>query len=250
MPVIKLMLLGVAALVAATVVQGEEAATKPVMLLLTSHGQMGDLDRETGYYVPEAAHPAKVFANTGIHFEFVSVQGGRPPHDGLDLNDPVVKDFWESETIQELLGETKKVADVNPADYSAVLVVGGHGTMWDLPDNPDVQNLLTSVYEAGGVVAAVCHGPVALVNVKLSGGNYLVAGKRVAAFTNEEEEAMELSETVPFLLESRLVERGAVMQKAPNFESSVVTDERLVTGQNPASAEGVAKEVAQLVLGG
>lgn len=222
---------------------------KPVLLLLTSHGQMGDLDRETGYYVSEAAHPWKVFVEAGVPFEFVSVKGGQPPHDGLDLDDAVQKEFWEDDEVKALLASTRKVADVKAEDYSAVLVVGGHGSMWDLPDNPAVQRLLSTVYEAGGIVSAVCHGPGALSNVRLSDGTYLVSGKKVAAFTNEEEAAVELTDTVPFLLESRLVERGAVMQKAPNWEPSVVTDGRLVTGQNPASADGVARSVVKLLAG-
>ncbi|NNE10096.1 MAG: type 1 glutamine amidotransferase domain-containing protein [Gemmatimonadetes bacterium] len=220
----------------------------PVMILLTSHGQMGELDRETGYFVPEAAHPWKVFTEAGIPFEFVSVAGGRPPHDGLDLTDPVQKEFWENADVQAALGATRKVAAVKAADYSAVLVVGGHGTMWDLPDNKDVQKLLANVYESEGVVSAVCHGPAALINVRLSDDSYLVSGRNVAAFTNEEEAAVELTETVPFLLESALVKRGAVMQKAANWQPSVVADGRLITGQNPASAEGVARAIVQELM--
>ena len=139
--------------------------------------------------------------------------------------------------------------DVEAADYDAIYFAGGHGTMWDLPDNDALKRLTADIYEAGGVVSAVCHGPAALVNVTLSDGSHLVDGKELAAFTNDEEAAVELTEAMPFLLETKLRERGARFKAAPNFESNVVVSERLVTGQNPASATGVAEAIVELVGG-
>lgn len=228
----------------------KRASIKPVLLLLTSHGELGETGRNTGYYVPEAAHPWRVFTAAKVPVVFASTRGGKPPHDGLKLDDPEVKEFWENPTVQQQLASTAPVAAVNPDDYSAVLVVGGHGTMWDLPDNRAVQELLAAMYQSGKVVAAVCHGPAALVNVKLSDGSYLVAFKTIASFTNQEERAVELADVVPFLLETKLLERGAYIKKAPNFEKLVVTDGRLVTGQNPASARMVAEEVLRLIASG
>ena len=120
--------------------------------------------------------------------------------------------------------------------------------MWDFPDDQALSRLAASLYEAGGIVAAVCHGPAALVNLKLTDGGYLVSGKRVAAFTDDEERTVNLDRVVPFLLASRLRERGANHVPAPNWHANVVADGRLVTGQNPASAEGAGKEIARLLL--
>jgi putative intracellular protease/amidase len=119
--------------------------------------------------------------------------------------------------------------------------------MWDFADNQELAEIAAAIYEAGGVVGAVCHGPAALVNLKLSDGEYLVANKTVAGFTNEEEVAVELTEIVPFLLESKLIERGANYTKVPNFQPHVVVSERLVTGQNPASAAGVGHKMVELI---
>ena len=131
--------------------------------------------------------------------------------------------------------------------YAAIFFAGGHGTMWDFPDDARLQRLTATIYEKGGVVGAVCHGPAALVNVKLSDGSYLVAGRTVAGFTNEEEEAVGLTKVVPFLLESRMIERGATITKAANFQAHSVADARVVTGQNPASATGVAEKIVGLL---
>jgi putative intracellular protease/amidase len=130
----------------------------------------------------------------------------------------------------------------------AVFFAGGHGTMWDFPVSPAVQKVVRGVYEAGGVVSAVCHGPAALVNARLGDGSYLVAGKRVASFTDQEEEEVKATKIVPFLLASTLTAHGALHQRAPNWSANVVVDGRLVTGQNPASARGVGETVRDLVL--
>jgi len=134
---------------------------------------------------------------------------------------------------------------INAGEYDAILFAGGHGTMWDFPADEELARITRTIYENGGVVAAVCHGPAALVNVTLSNGAHLVDGKQVSAFTNEEETAVGLMEVVPFALETALVQRGARFTKAPNFAEHAVADQRLVTGQNPASATKVANLVLQ-----
>ncbi|HEY9644308.1 MAG TPA: type 1 glutamine amidotransferase domain-containing protein, partial [Coleofasciculaceae cyanobacterium] len=136
---------------------------------------------------------------------------------------------------------------VNPSEYDAIFYAGGHGTMWDFPENADLAGLAASIYEQGGVVGAVCHGPAGLVNIRLSNQDYLVSGKVVSAFTNEEEAAVGLTDVVPFLLEEKLIERGATVEKAPNFQAKTVVSDRLVTGQNPASAAGVAEAMVALL---
>ncbi|MER6944648.1 type 1 glutamine amidotransferase domain-containing protein [Nonomuraea sp. NPDC000554] len=216
--------------------------TKRILIALTSHDDLGGV-RRTGYYVPEAAHPWEIFLQAGFDVDVASVQGGAPPQDGFDPDDPTQTAFLAA---LELSG-TLRLADVDAATYDAVLYAGGHGTMWDFPDDPDVRRLGREIYERGGVVAAVCHGPSALVNLTLSDGSHLVAGKRVAAFTNAEEKAAGLTEVVPFLLADALTERGARHEPAGDFQAQVVVDGRLATGQNPASAAPLAKRVLELL---
>lgn len=220
-----------------------------VLFVLTSHRELGNTGRQTGFYLSEAAHPYKTLTDAGHKVDFVSPQGGEPPVDGFKLDDPVNKAFWEDPDVQVGLKNTLTPDQVNPADYDAVFYAGGHGTMWDFADDERLAKVAANIYEAGGVVAAVCHGPSALINIKLANGSYLVDSKTVASFTNEEESAVGLADVVPFLLESRLTERGAKHTKAPNFEAHVEVSDRLVTGQNPASAEGVGRELAALLQG-
>src|SRR5690606_16623658 len=140
-------------------------------------------------------------------------------------------------------------SSVNPEEYSAIIFAGGHGTMWDFPNTPEVADLSTAIYENGGIVAAICHGPAALVNIQLSNGQFLVAGKRVTGFSNAEEDAIELTPVMPFLLETELKNRGALYESAPLWQEKVVIDSRLITGQNPASAKGVGEAVAKALRG-
>jgi putative intracellular protease/amidase len=214
--------------------------TKKILIGLTSHDDLGGI-RPTGYYLAEAAHPWRVFTEAGYTVDLASTAGGRPPVDGVDLSDPVQRAFTEDPLVETKIADTPRFVDVEADDYDAVLFAGGHGTMWDFPDEPGIGRIARQVYENGGVVAAVCHGPAALVGVTLSDGEPLVAGRQVAAFTNAEEAAAGLTDVMPFLLQTRLEELGAKHTSAPNFQPHVVTDQRLVTGQNPASAAGVAE---------
>lgn len=214
---------------------------KKVLFALTSHGELGGTGRKTGFYVPEVAHPAAVFRAEGYDIDFVSVKGGPAPQDGIDPDDTVVADFLANPADQAALESTHTAADINAEDYDIIYYAGGHGTMWDFPEAAELAALAAAIYERGGVVAAVCHGPAGLVNLKLSDGSYLVDGKEVSSFTNDEEKAVGLSDVVPFLLESTLVERGAKHTKAADFAEHAVADQRLVTGQNPASAAKVAE---------
>ncbi|ADL49300.1 ThiJ/PfpI domain-containing protein [Micromonospora aurantiaca ATCC 27029] len=213
------------------------------LIALTSHSELGRTGRSTGYYVGEAAEPWEVFRAAGYDVDLVSVAGGEPPVDGRDENDSTQNDFLATAGVTD----TPKAADVDPAGYDVILFAGGHGTMWDFPDDPDLARIARSVYERGGVVAAVCHGPSALVNLTLTDGSRLVAGKRVAGFTNSEEAAVGLTDEVPFLLADKLGEAGAQHVPAPDFTEHVVVDGRLVTGQNPQSARAVADAVVKLI---
>jgi putative intracellular protease/amidase len=214
---------------------------KKVLFALTSHSELGDTGRKTGFYVPEVAHPAAVFRREGFDIAYVSVKGGQPPQDGVKPDDTVVAQFLADPDNQAALADTPRPEQLRAEDYDVIFFAGGHGTMWDFPDNEALTALAAGIYEHGGVVAAVCHGPAALVNLRLSDGRHLVEGREVASFTDEEEAAVGLAEVVPFLLESALVQRGAKHTKAPNFAPHAVADGRLVTGQNPASAARVAE---------
>lgn len=225
------------------------AAAQPtrVLLVLTSHAELGETGKSTGFYLTELTHPYQVFQQAGLELELASPGGGHPPIDGLEKADEESKELLENPDFKERLSSTMPLAEVDFSEYEAIFFAGGHGTMWDFPENADIQRLVSGIYEQGGVVGAVCHGPAALVNVRLSDGSYLVADQPVAAFTNEEESAVGLTTVMPFLLEDRLRARGADFKKAPNFERNVAVGERLVTGQNPASAAGVAEEMVKLL---
>jgi putative intracellular protease/amidase len=218
-----------------------------VLIVLTSHATKGSTGQPTGAYLPELSHPYEAFTAAGFAVEFASVKGGKVPLDGVDRKDPVNAKFLDDASLMTRLHASLPASAVDPSAYAAVFFAGGHGTMWDFADDPSLAALTAAIYERGGVVGAVCHGPAALVNVRLSSGAYLVSGRDVSAFTNEEERAAGLAEVVPFLLESKLVERGARFHGAPKWQAKVVTSERLVTGQNPASAAGVAQAMVDLL---
>jgi putative intracellular protease/amidase len=218
-----------------------------ILVVLTSHDTLGNTGKETGFYLPEVSHPVAVFDRAGLTVEYVSPKGGKAPMIGIDRDDPLNVAFLENPGKMAQVENTLRPAEVNPADYAAIFYAGGHGTMWDFPENAELAAIATQIYEQGGVVGAVCHGPAALVNIQLNHGEYLVNGKTVSTFTNGEEAAVGLTEVVPFLLEDKLAERGATIVKADNFQAQVSVSDRLVTGQNPASAAGVGEKIVALL---
>jgi putative intracellular protease/amidase len=216
---------------------------KPVLCVVTSHPIRGDSGEPTGFAMVELTHPLEVFDKEGIPYEIASIRGGHPPIDFFDLSDAANAHYWKDKGFRTALADTPLLKDLDPSRYSAVFFAGGHGTMWDFADSAAVQKVIREIWEAGGIVSAVCHGPAALVNAKLSDGSYLVAGKKLASFTDEEEADVKYTKVVPYLLATTLKERGALHQPAPNWTEKVVTDGRLITGQNPASAHGVGQAV-------
>ncbi len=223
--------------------------TKRILLALTSHGQLGDTGRSTGYYLSEAAHPWQVFTAAGYQVDLVSPRGGRPPVDGADPGDPAQQAFLSDPRIAGQLEQTMTPGDVDPAAYDAIFYAGGHGTMWDFPNDAGLAGIARDIYESGGVVAAVCHGPAALVDITLADGQPLVSGKAVTGFSNGEEAASGLTHIVPFLLQDALEKLGGRYSAAGNFQPHVVVDDRLVTGQNPQSAAGAAQAVTKVLAG-
>lgn len=220
---------------------------RTVLIVLTSHDKKGGTGEKTGAYFPEFVHPHRVFVDAGLDVAFASTRGGKAPLDGVDRKDPLQAAFLDDPALVKQIDETLAPGDLDPSDYAAIFYSGGHGTMWDFPDQPRLAAVAASIYDRGGVVGAVCHGPAGLVNVRLSSGAHLVDGKDVAAFTNDEERAVKLESVVPFLLADELVKRGARHVPAPNWKPNVVVSERLVTGQNPASARGVAERMVELL---
>jgi len=221
--------------------------SKKVLFVVTSHSELGSTGKKTGAYITEITHPYEVLVQKGINIDFASPQGGNTPLDGLDQADEKTLALLKDDTFLNKLNNAKKLSDINPKEYDAIYFAGGHGTMFDLPDNEDVKRITAGIYDNGGIVSAVCHGPVALVNVKLKNGKYLVENKVVASFTNDEERAVKLESQMPFLLESKLIERGGNFSKKENWKSHVVESDRLITGQNPASAKEVGEKILKML---
>lgn len=226
------------------------ATSNRVLFVLTSHDRKGS--KPSGFYLSEATHPHRLLADAGYQIDFVSPKGGKAPldPDSLDLGDGVNATFWNDPVLRGAVEHTKRPTDVRADDYAGIFFAGGHGAMWDLPDDADLAALTASIYEHGGVVGAVCHGPAALVNVKRPDGEYLLKDMYVAAFTNDEEREVGLEGVVPFLLADRLIERGAHHDPAPNWAIKVCVSGRLVTGQNPASATRVGDAMLTMLQNG
>jgi putative intracellular protease/amidase len=222
--------------------------TIKILMLLTSHAQLGNTGKPTGFWLEELATPWAVFTDAGAELTFASPQGGRAPVDPRSEKDDAasVKRFRADAGAQNKLAHTRKLSEVDVTAYDAVFVVGGHGTMWDLA-TPEVGSKLSDGWKAGKVLAAVCHGPAALVHVKDERGNPVVAGRKVSSFSDEEETAAELEKDMPFLLETRLRSLGGKYEKAPRFTAFSVVDGKLVTGQNPASAKVTAENVLRVL---
>ena len=224
--------------------QSKKTMKKKILFVVTSHDKKGSTGEPTGYYLGEVSHPWEVLTAAGYEIDFVSPRGGKPPVDGFNLDDTANKKFWEDKVYRNKIEHSMKPEVVDPSQYAAIFYAGGHGAMWDLADNATLAKIAATIYEHGGIVSAVCHGPAGLVNIKLSNGEYLVKGKKINAFSNEEEAAVKLTNVVPFLLENKLIERGGQFEKSGLWQPHVTVDGRLITGQNPQSAKGVGEAIA------
>jgi putative intracellular protease/amidase len=221
-------------------------SVRNLLFVVTSHDRKGD--KPGGFHLSELSHPFRVLHDAGYRIDIASPRGSaRVDPDSLDLKDNTNAWFWNDMERRRTAEQPLRLDAVDAGDYAGIYFVGGHAAMWDLPDNPALVALVARVYENGGVVGAVCHGPAALVNVRLGDGSYLVQGRNVACFTNDEERAAHMEQVIPFFLADRLEERGATHLPAPDFAEQVVVDERLVTGQNPASATGVGEAMLALL---
>ncbi len=221
-----------------------------IVMVLTSHDQLGNTGRKTGFWLEEFAAPYFVFRDAGVELTLASPKGGQPPLDPKsDLPEnqtPAMTRFKQDRVGQEALSRTVKLGDVIADDFDTVFYVGGHGPMWDLAESPVSIALLESFYNSGKPVALVCHSPGVLRHVTYK-GEPLVKGKRVTGFTNGEEEEMKLTKVVPFLVEDELMRLGAIFEKVRDWQPFSIVDGLLVTGQNPASSTSAAQSLLKLL---
>jgi putative intracellular protease/amidase len=218
---------------------------KKILMVLTSHDELGTTGRKTGFWLEELAAPYYAFKDAGAEVVLASPKGGQPPLDPKS-NEPsfqteLTHRFEADASAQAQLASTVRLDSVSQADFDTVFYPGGHGPLWDLAEDRDSIALIESFIAAGKPVALVCHAPGVLRHVKAADGQPLVAGKKVTGFTNTEEEAVGLTKVVPFLVEDELIAKGGVYSKGPDWGSYVVTDGLLITGQNPASSAEAAK---------
>jgi len=219
-----------------------------ILMVLTSHDQLGNTGRKTGFWLEEFAAPYFVFRDAGVDLTLASPKGGQPPIDPKsDLPEeqtPAMTRFKNDPSAQKALANTVRLADMKSEDFDTIFYVGGHGPMWDLVDNPVSIALIESFYNSGKPVAAVCHSPAVFHRVTYQ-GVALVKGKRVTGFTNGEEETAQLTKVVPFLVEDELRRVGGLYEKAPDWQSFAIVDGRVITGQNPASSTAAARVLLQ-----
>jgi putative intracellular protease/amidase len=221
-----------------------------IVMVLTSHDQLGNTGRKTGFWLEEFAAPYFVFKDAGVDLTLASPKGGQPPVDPKsDLPEnqtPAMARFKADESAQQDLANTIPLADVKSEDFDTVFYVGGHGPMWDLAESPVSKALLESFYNSGKPIALVCHSPGVLRHVTYQ-GEPLVKGKHVTGFTDGEEAEVQLTNVVPFLVEDELMRLGAIFEKKANWQPFSVVDGRLVTGQNPASSTVAAKALLEVL---
>ncbi len=216
-----------------------------VLIVLTSHSALGNTGEKTGFWIEEFATPYYVLADAGADITIASPKGGQPPVDPkselADAQTSSTKRFYEDSTLINKVAYSLKLSDIKQDDFDAVFYPGGHGPLWDLAIDKDSIKLIEAFYNHQKPIAFVCHAPAALVNVKVKNGESLIKGKELTSFSNSEEEAVKLTKVVPFLLEDELKKHGAIYTKGENWTSYVKQDGLLITGQNPASSEAVAK---------
>ena len=222
-----------------------------ILIVLTSHDQLGETGKKTGFWLEEFAAPYYVLKDAGAEITLASPKGGQPPldpkSDEPDAQTDATKRFKADEEAKAELASTHRLAEVKAEDFDAVFYPGGHGPLWDLAEDANSISLIEAFAKADKPVAAVCHAPGILRHVKGPDGESLVKGRKVAGFTNGEEDAVGLTDVVPFLVEDMLKASGGRYEKGPDFQPFVLTDGKLITGQNPASSEDAAKALLGLL---
>jgi len=228
-----------------TETKSTKSKIKKVLFVLTSHDKLGKTGEKTGFWIEEFVTPYYALKDKNIAITIASPNGGQPPIDPKSENEsfqtPATKRFNEDKETQKILANSLKLETINETDYDAIFYPGGHGPLWDLSEDPNSIKLIESFYNSNKPIAAVCHAPAVLKNVKNTDGTPLVNGKKVTGFTNTEEAAVQLTEVVPFLVEDMLKKNGGVYSKSADWSAYAVEDGVLITGQNPASSEKVAE---------
>lgn len=223
-----------------------------ILMVLTSHDQMGDTGHKTGFWLEEFTAPYYAFKDAGAHITLATPKGGQPPVDpNSEAEDALTEStrrFSQDAHAKEALASTRKLDDVDITRFDAIFYPGGHGPLWDLVDNPKSIELLKAAHEQDKVIGAVCHAPAVFRHVEIKPGQNLVGGRTVTGFSNSEEEAVGLLDVVPFKLEDMLKENAADYSRGEDWAPHIVVDGKLITGQNPASSEGAAKAVVQALL--
>ncbi|MBB5321010.1 type 1 glutamine amidotransferase domain-containing protein [Marinobacter oulmenensis] len=225
-----------------------------ILMVLTSHDQMGDTGHKTGFWLEEFTAPFYVFKDAGADITLASPQGGQPPVDPNSEAEEALTEttrrFSQDSHAKEMLASTKKLADVDMSDFDAIFYPGGHGPLWDLANDDKSVDLIKSAWEQDKVIGAVCHAPAVFRNVFIKPGQNIVGGREVTGFTNTEEEGVQLTGIVPFLVEDMLKENNGRYSRGEDWAAHIVVDGKLITGQNPASSEGAAKAVVQTLQEG
>ncbi|MGY6631935.1 MAG: type 1 glutamine amidotransferase domain-containing protein [Wenzhouxiangella sp.] len=224
-----------------------------ILMILTSHAELGDTGHKTGFWLEEFAAPYYVFKDAGADITLASPAGGQPPIDPNSENDDAQTDdtrrFANDSDARAALAATHKLADVSIDDFDAVFYPGGHGPLYDLYDDADSLALIRNAAAHGKILSAVCHAPAVFLKAETAQGEPLLKGRKVTAFSNSEEQAVGLADTVPYLLEDELQKQGASYHRADDWASHVVVDGRMITGQNPASSAATAEAVIAALKG-
>lgn len=218
-------------------------------MVLTSHDELGNTGNKTGFWVEEFAAPYYAFLDAGVEITLASPKGGQAPIDPTstlaDFQTAATERYEADDVVQAKIATTVKLSSLNESDFDGVFYPGGHGPLWDLTENPDSITLIENFLNAGKAVATVCHASAALLNVKQTSGDFAIKGKAVTGFTNSEEEAVQLTEVVPFLVEDELIKRGGEFQKAEDWHAFAIQDGLIITGQNPASSALTAEKLLE-----
>lgn len=224
---------------------------KKILIVVTNISKYETTNRATGLWFGEATHFIDPILKAGYEIDFVSPNGGYTPIDPHSLSSDFMIDIdWKyycDPKFLSALANTKKASDINPNEYFAIYYTGGHGVIWDFPENEELQNIALEIYNNGGVISGVCHGVAGLLNIKDVNNCYLISNKNVTGFSNTEEKEAKLDSFVPYLTEDEIVKRGAIYSKGENWTSYAVSDSRIITGQNPYSGAAVAKELLKIL---
>lgn len=224
---------------------------KKILIVVTNISKYETTNRATGLWLGEATHFIDPILKAGYEIEFVSPNGGYTPIDPHSLSSDFMTDIdWKyycDSKFLSTLANSRKSSEINPDDYIAIYYTGGHGVIWDFPENKTLQDIAMKIYNNGGIVSGVCHGVAGLLNIKTNNGEYLIKGKKVTGFSNSEEKEVQLDHLVPYLTEDEMKKRGAIYVKGENWSSFAIEDSRVVTGQNPSSGKAVAEKVLEIL---